>query len=308
MNFMIPNNSQGKIIQKVQEILAIKVVNVQIPKQGMDGTVFIIRDENGDEYAVKYSNNAFNDVLSLELIKKNNLQIPVPKLYGHFPFEKGTVVILEKINFPLLETVPQDKQHTYINSMLANLNKIHSIKSSTAGLLNSQDRSLSWKEWLLFKYSDDHPWFRWKEIMAREGVNSDLIKSSVGNIRKKIQEIELKLDIYSFLHTDFNQRNLFVNPETDEIAAIVDWGEAMFGDPLYDFARIRMYIWHFKLKNNTLEDYYKFLQLTSEEEKREDLYLVSQVLDYIASYSEYTDDFNKSRLQLHQDFLKEYQW
>src|SRR3989344_9173453 len=212
---MISTSAQEKIIKQVQEILTIKVVKVQIPKQGMDGSIFIIRDEKDKEFAVKYSTNAFNDVLALELIKNNNLPIPVPKMYGYFPFKKGTVVILEKINFPLLETIPRDKQHKYINSMLVNLNKIHSIKSSTAGLLNNQNKNMSWKDLLLFKYSDSHPWFKWKEIIHRDGVNSDLIQSSIKNIVKKIKETKFITTSYSFLHTDFNQRNLFVNPVTN---------------------------------------------------------------------------------------------
>jgi|GEM_PF-3790455 len=41
----------------------------------------------------------------------------------------------------------------------------------------------------------------------------------------------------SLLHGDLGDREIFVDPDSGEVTAIVDWGDALSGDPLYDFAR-----------------------------------------------------------------------
>src|SRR5690606_5572439 len=124
----------------------------------------------------------------------------------------------------------------------------------------------------------------------------------------KINNTDLPENNFSFLHTDFNQRNLFVDPNSDEITGIIDWEEAMFGDPLYDFARVRMYIWHFDLGEDVVENYYKLLEYTEEQKKLEELYWLSRVIQYLGWYSEELNEFNTGRIKLHQDFLRNYIW
>lgn len=295
------------IIKNVEELLNITVIQTSTPPQGMDGEVFLLKDSHGKEYAVKLSDNT-NDVLAYQLLEKHQIAIPVPKLFGHFSFNNKTVLILEKINFPLLENIPISEQSLFIPSMLENLKKIHTITSDKAGLISEENKIRSWKELLLLRYSGTHPSFNWTNIVQRENVDRELIEQSVEKITVKITQQECLTTNYSLLHTDFNQRNLFMNPEKHEITSIIDWGESMFGDPLYDFARVRMYIWHFKLGKKTLQNYYTIVKLTPEEKQLEELYFVDQILHYIAWYSDIHDEFNKGRLQLHQEFLRAYTW
>jgi aminoglycoside phosphotransferase (APT) family kinase protein len=41
----------------------------------------------------------------------------------------------------------------------------------------------------------------------------------------------------ALLHTDLGDQETFVDPATGAVTAIVDWGSALVGDPLYDIAR-----------------------------------------------------------------------
>jgi aminoglycoside phosphotransferase (APT) family kinase protein len=150
--------------------------------------------------------------------------------------------------------------------------------------------------------------FDWNDVANREGLDKSLILTSVEKMKKKINDADFKDVGYSLLHTDFNQRNLFVNPQTHEIAGIIDWEEAMFGDPIYDFARVRMYLWHFDLGDQAISDYYDLMQFTQQQKKLEDLYWLSHVIQYLAWYSEELTEFNKGRIELHQDYLRAYTW
>lgn len=305
---MLSNEITAQLVEKIEEFLKVKIIKVQRPKQGMDSEVFLLGDQNNNNYAIKFSKDASNDVLAYKLILENGIDILVPELFGHFTFENKTVLILEKINFPLLELTPVKNYGKYIPSMIVNLQKLHTITSNNVGLISGNHNTKTWKELLLFKYSGKHPWFNWNETINRTGVDKELLQKSISEIKNKIEKQNFIINSYSFLHTDFNQRNLFVNQESNQIAAIIDWSEAMFGDPLYDFARVRMFIWHFNLQNDVLEKYYSLLSLSQEEMKREELYLVSQILDYITWYSQVRNNFNDERLKRHQKFLEDYKW
>lgn len=297
---------EKSLITKVEEQIKSKIVDVKMPPQGMDSDVFFVTDSNKNEYVIKKSENSICDVIAYRLLEENNIEIPVPKVFGHFEFEGKTVVILEKVTYPLLESTKVEEMGKYIPSMVENLKKIHLVKSERAGLLTDDNETRNWKELLLAIFDGTN--IDWQEVSQRKGVDGELIKNSVRKMIEKIKNMEFTGSPYSLLHTDFNQRNLFVNPENDQIASIIDWGEAMFGDPIYDFGRVRMYIWHFNLSDDVLENYNKILNLNSEQKKLEDLYWLSRVIEYLAYYSEELDEFNTGRIKLHQDFLRNYNW
>lgn len=300
---------QKKIILKAEEYLKIKIVDIKTPPQGMDSQVFFIVDSNNKEYAIKYYERGLSgDILTLKLLKEQRINIHVPEVLGVFTFENRQVAILEKINFPLLNSMPTDQMYRYIPSMIKNLKKIHQITSDKPGFLTEADKNRNWKEIVLSKFTGEDPNLNWNSIALRKGLDAKLILQSVKNIIKKIEKINFIDKSYSLLHTDFNQRNLFVDPNSDEIAAIIDWGEAMFGDPIYDFARVRMYIWHFNLENNTLDNYYKILTFTPEQRQLEELYWLSRIIEYLAYYSEKLNKFNMGRIRLHLNYLEKYKW
>lgn len=303
---MTANSFINDLIHEIEKQLNVKVVDTNTPPQGMTSQVFFVAIDNGDEYAIKYGEDAMKDVPAFELISEKNVSIPVPKLITSFVFEEIPVVILEKVEYPLLETVSVNEMAKYIPSMVKNLKKLHEIKSDKPGLLTEQGSTRTWKEMMLSIFNGGD--FDWQEVASREGVDGQLILDSVEKIITKINTTDLPETLFSFLHTDFNQRNLFVDPNGSEITGIIDWEEAMFGDPLYDLARVRMYIWHFDLGEEVVENYYKLLGYTEEQKKIEELYWLSRVIQYLGWYSEELHEFNVGRIKLHQGYLRNYKW
>lgn len=293
---------------QIEKIIHATIIDNSLPEQGMDNQVIQITDQSGKEYMIKIGEEVMNDVRALELIQEHAIHISVPKIFGYFINQSCVVLILEKIQFPLLKSVPIESFHWYIDSMLEQLQTLHLITLDKPGLLVAPEDNKSWKELLLFRYSGKHPWFDWESIANRKGVQKEIVLYAVRRIYQLIQHSDFPQKTNSLLHTDFNQRNLFVNPKTRTISGIIDWTEAMFGDPLYDFARVRLFIWHFDLQNHAKENYFHHLQLTDEEKIREQIYFLSLMLDYITWYSEIKNEFNDARLKLHQQFLKDYKW
>lgn len=297
---------QEKLVARIEREFNTSVVSIQTPPQGMSSSVFFIKTSDDKEYAVKYGNNAMKDVPALDLILRNHIDIPVPTLFGSFIFEELPVVILERVQFPLLESVPVEEMSRYIPSMIENLRKLHTIKSASSGLLSEPSNTKTWKEMMLGIFTDDE--FDWNEVAHREGLDKDLITMSVEKMKEKISNTVFEDTEYSLLHTDFNQRNLFVNPQSHKITGIIDWEDAMFGDPLYDFARVRMYIWHFNLGDQAIKEYYELMQFTPQQKNLEDLYWLSRVIQYLGWYSEELTEFNIERIKLHRDYLRAYPW
>lgn len=304
MELLKPESFQEKLIAHIEEVFKINIVSTETPLQGMSSSVFFTKTSDGKEYAVKHGADAMKDVPVLNLISREHIDIPIPALFGSFLFEEVPVIILEKIQFPLLESVPVEDVSKYIPSMIENLRKLHAIKSASPGPLGELHHK-TWKEMMLSLFTDE---FDWNEVAHREGLDKELILLSVEKMREKINATVFEDMPYSLLHTDFNQRNLFVNPQTHEIAGIIDWEEAMFGDPIYDFARVRMYLWHFDLGDQAIKEYYELMQFTPQQKELEDLYWLSYVLHYLAWYSENLNEFNSGRINLHQDYLRAYSW
>lgn len=302
------NNShfQEKLVTHIEKEFKISVVSVQTPPQGMSSSVFFIKTSDGKEYAVKYGNNAMKDVPALDLILRNHVDIPVPALFDSFIFEELPVVILERVRFPLLELIPMKEMSRYIPSMIENLRKLHTIKSASPGLLSEPSSTKTWKEMMLGIFTDDE--FDWNEITHRDGLDKDLVTMSVEKMKEKINNTVFENTEYSLLHTDFNQRNLFVNPQSYKIAGIIDWEDSMYGDPIYDFARVRMYLWHFNLGDQAVKEYYELVNFSPQQKKLEDLYWLSRAIQYLAWYSEELSEFNNGRINLHQGYLRTYEW
>ena len=118
-----------QLLNQVETIIKSKIIETTIPPQGMDSEVFIAKDEHGLEYAIKYGKSAKNDMLALNFLKDNKVNVAIPKVFGSFELDGKTGVILEKINFPLLDAIPQDQMGKYIPSMIKNLKEIHKVKS-----------------------------------------------------------------------------------------------------------------------------------------------------------------------------------
>ena len=295
-----------KLIIRIEKELDTKIIQTTFPPQGMTSAVFIVRTLTGEEYAVKSGDQAQDDLPILKLISLSKIAIPVPKIIKSFVFEECPVVIQERIAYPLLESVPTSEIYRYLPSMVSQLKMLHTIKSNKPGLLNNLNNSGLWKDIIMAIF--DGTDFNWEEISNRKCLDKNLVLTSVSRIIDKIGKSEFIKQDYSLLHTDFNQRNLFVNPITHQIAGIIDWGEALFGDPIYDFARIRMLIWHFGLPLGVLQNYRKLTDYNLEQIKREDLYWLTRVIQYLAWYSDKPTDFDLGRINLHQEFLRNYHW
>ena len=278
---------------------------VSFPPQGMSSSVFFLF-ANGIEYAVKYGSDATKDAPAIELIRHRGVRVPVPEVVTTLVFEEVPVLVMKRITLPLLESVSALELPTYVPSMIAVMKELHTITNPKPQKLSSSQNLVSWKDYILSQL--DKRTINWTEVLKRDVLDHALVANALERFSAMLISSDLEPSTYALLHTDFNQRNLFVDPTTKTIGGIIDWEDAVFGDPVYDFARIRMFLWHFGLQENIVESYYDSMRYTDDEKRREWLYWTARVIQYLAWYSEENTEFNASRIALHQDYLRAIRW
>jgi aminoglycoside phosphotransferase (APT) family kinase protein len=291
---------------QVAKKLNITIAEESVPPQGMSSEVLLLKDTDGKDYAVKYSQEANVDESVLTLIATSSIAVPVPKMLASFHWRGKTALVMQKIHFPLLESVSVDQMARYIPSMINTLRGLHQLKARRVSQFGSEQVLTSWQEFMLSIFNGKT--IDWAEVATRPLLDTQLILASVERIATKITSTHFSDQNYCLLHTDFNQRNLFIDPNSDQISGVIDWSEAMYGDPIYDFARVRMLIWHFNMSTEVINDYYKLMNYTVEQKRLEELYWLSRVIEYLAYYSQELNEFNLGRIKLHQEFLRHYNW
>lgn len=70
---MTINRFINNLIKEIEIQLKVKIQNTSIPPQGMTSQVFFVAIDNGDEYAIKYGEDAMKDVPAFELIGEKNV-------------------------------------------------------------------------------------------------------------------------------------------------------------------------------------------------------------------------------------------
>ncbi len=287
---------EGKIIKYIEDNFNFgKVASKKSPKQGMSSAVFFLNFDSGFEVVVKYGDRVDKDFEILNILIKSNSQVPVPKIYGFFTVADTHVILLEKIQGKLFGEIEPNILQNFFKTVLETLNELHETK-------NENYTSSDWKNYL--KNIFDGSTINWQEVLERKNIDKELVKSTLVKILAEIENLSFDVDTNSLLHTDFNQSNIFVDEEVFKIIGVVDWEEATFGDPVYDFARFHLHLWHREASKENINIFVYSLGLTQNQKVLEQLYLKFFILHYLAYYSESESEFNLQRINMHQDFLR----
>lgn len=283
IDYILEKYNFGKIIDEPK-----------FPDQGLGGVVFFLKFDSGKEIVVKYGQFVDSDFREINFIKKENPKFPVPEIYGFFEIENDFVILLEKLNGTLFRKIPNNEVHKYFDEVILTLNELHKIKKENA-----------WKKFLLSIFNGTT--IDWKEIFERKNIDKKLLENSLEKIILKIKEINFDENNCSLLHTDFNQSNFFVDEKSKKITGVIDWEEAAFGDPIYDFSRFHLHLWHGGISEKEIKIFLEKLNLTKEEKEREELYFLIFIIHYLAYYSESKEEEYVLKTKKHQDFLRSLQ-
>lgn len=173
----------------------------------------------------------------------NSNYLPVPRLISTGQALGGYYAISERVFGELLEELNAEKMHKIITAVFGMLSEGRMANLSSSSGYGSWDSSRnaphkSWSEFLL-AVKNDQPDGRisgWRESMINSPLGDSAFNAAFEQLEKLIKECP---EDRNLVHSDLLHKNVFV--KDSKITGIIDWGNATYGDFLYDLATFTFY-------------------------------------------------------------------
>jgi hygromycin-B 4-O-kinase len=167
--------------------------------------------------------------------------LPIPPILGMGEHSGKFYAISPYVRGGFLEQLSYENVKNTLPSILRMLRKLRSIEIPTTqeyGFFDKQGTGShnSWKAFLLDDKNESKGSLiqGWKEILQA----SEMGMSAYDNLWNRFRSlIDFCPEDRRLVHSDMVNRNVLV--EKGEIMAVLDWGSAFIGDPLYDIAWIK---------------------------------------------------------------------
>ncbi len=283
---MRPQLNLEDLLQQGSALLGQSFREWRQPDAGADHVVVLVTTVSGERLVIKAGAEADVDAFVLNLLVLAGRDIKVPKLIAQAPIEgnsdAGMLIVMTEAEGTLLAEVDRNPNR-YLRPLIEEMRRVHAMTTGLgAGPVLAVERGSrsSWREYLTSVLTGTDPEFHWSEISRHPSVDEHLLVRSLAALARKAQTLPFPPTL-SLLHGDLNPYNVFV--QDGEITAIIDWSYARYGDPLFDFARLRMNPF-IRSNSAAVEEYRRLLNLNAEENEREAFYYCFNLLEYVNWY------------------------
>ena len=167
--------------------------------------------------------------------------LPVPAVAEIGQAGDGFFAVSERVAGGLLDQLDAAGMRAVLPSLLAALDAVAETDAGGRGYgIWAPDLTApaaSWRQALL-AVGEEAPRVRgWRAALASSPTGSGPFERAYGRLAKLAGDVQAPRRL---IHGDLLNRNVLVR--SDRIAAVIDWGNAAFGDPLYDAAWL-IYWW-----------------------------------------------------------------
>lgn len=276
---MKPQVPLHSLLELASQVLGDRLFQWREASAGADHLVVLATTESGQEVVLKAGLEANVDAFILRLL--DGSAVPVPKLLAEAPIdgvEPYWLTIMTPAEGVLLSEILNMSR--YLPQLISAVHNVHRTTTTKgAGLVLSVEggAELSWKGYLLGILQGKNPEFDWKQIGQHPEVDASKLSRAISGVIRQVDALP-DLQVMSLLHGDLNPYNVFV--QDNHVSGIIDWSYARYGDPLFDFARLRMNPFIDEDPRATVL-YFKLLDLGVEERIREQTYYLFNLLEYV---------------------------
>lgn len=217
--------------------LAAKVERTEPVGKGLWSQAFFFRQANAD-YVLRFGNESESYEKDRISAKYSSDNLPIPPVT-----EIGTALgyhfaISERRTGTMIEELGQDEIESLVPAILDMLETLRQADVSTNtgyGYWNKDEvgQYSSWHDFLL-AVSVDEPTSKihgWKKSLATSPQSIEFFERMTEKLKTLASE---SYEGRHLVHTDLLHFNVLA--ENNKISAVIDWGNAMYGDFLYDFA------------------------------------------------------------------------
>jgi len=191
-------------------------------------------DFEKDAYAARYSSAA----------------LPIPPIIEWGPAADGFYAVAPRAHGEHIDGLDEERMRRVLPSLFAALDALREVKPAGTGFggwrADGRTTHASWRAWLVGFV--DEPATRgapgWRELL--EGSPPSFAAFEEGYARLS-QRVDLCPEERYLVHDDLINRNVLV--DSDRITALLDWGSSIYGDFVYDIAKLVFYqpwfpAWH----------------------------------------------------------------
>jgi hygromycin-B 4-O-kinase len=198
----------------------------------------------GEEYVIRFAASREDFAKDQAISQYASGKLHVPKVTEIGKALRGFYAISERHHGIFLDELDGEQMRKTLPSLLRTLDEIREVDltSTTAyGWWEAKGAGncVTWREFLTNGF-DDKPGERthgWRKKLESSSVGSD----TFDKIRSSLEVLAADMPSERHLiHNDLLYRNVLV--EDNEISVVIDWGNSMYGDFLYDIALL-IYYW-----------------------------------------------------------------
>lgn len=206
------------------------------PYQTWGRTVVVAGSVGDDRRSVVLKATAERDVLveaaTLRLVREAG--VPTPRLLGvgeELALPGGRWIVMERAGGLRLAQVAEHDLDSALRSLAACLSRLHGIGRAGYGWLSRAGvgRFDSWSNWLRHVLRNDL-----RILQSHRAIRPEVAGALEACFARNASALDRRPG--RLLHGDLGDTEVFVDENLD-VTAVVDWADAVVGDPLYDFAR-----------------------------------------------------------------------
>ena len=219
-------------------------VRVSAMRPGDWSTVYAVGADGG-EFVARFSAFAEAFKKDAQVARYASADLPIPPMVESGAVEGGFYAIAPRMPGEHIDEIDAARLRRVLPSFFAALDAIRAIDVTGAsgfGGWRADGRSEhgTWRGFLLGVTTDEGPMGRLRQQIAGSAVALDAFDESYARVRELVDRCP---EDRHLVHDDLMNRNVLV--DGDRVSAVLDWGSSLYGDFLYDLAKVVFYgPWH----------------------------------------------------------------
>jgi hygromycin-B 4-O-kinase len=237
MSYIKPSYSTERIQDFLVAHCGKEVSNIQPLKGGDWSSAYSFQSKNG-HHVIRFCQ--FGDAFEKDQVAAGfaSMYLPIPRVEAIGEAFGGYFAISERAFGEMLDDLNKDKMNRVVPAVFRMLDAAREVDvSSTQGFGGWEASGIAthtnWRDYLLEVKNDPPDLFchGWRASMA----NSLIGDSAFNEAFERLEQLACEpSDGRHLIHNDLLYRNVLVSE--DKISAVIDWGNSMYGDFLYDIA------------------------------------------------------------------------
>lgn len=281
---MKPERDPLLLIHRTADLLGQPVAAWQRAPHGADHLVLLVTLQDGQRVVAKAGAEAYVDAYVLDRLRAAHDKVPT--VLAHAPLDHGgeaaSLLVMSAIDAPLLADAAGPLWR-YLPSLVTEMQRVYRI-TTTAGAGPAMEvvagTHWTWREHLSRVLTGEDAEFHWSEIWRDRRLDQHVLMAGIDWLTARVKRLAEPAHL-SLLHGDLNPYNILVDGH--DVVGIIDWSYARFGDPLFDFARLRMNPF-IRAHPPAIDRYFELLRLSPSGREREHIYYVFHLLEYVNWY------------------------